>query len=128
MSTDAPWIPDSYPLAIPWAFLRKQEEIMAKITLNQIVVDVRGKVGEFVFRRTHTGEVILSKVPDMSNVTWSDAQQAHRQRFKEAVAYAKAAMAEPKVRAVYEKMAAEQHKRPFDLAVSDYFKGRNLLK
>ena len=101
---------------------------MAKITLNQIVVDVRGKVGEFVFRRTHTGEVILSKSPDMSNVTWSDAQQAHRQRFKEAVAYAKAAMAEPKVRAVYEKSAAKQHKRPFDLAVSDYFKGRNLLK
>jgi hypothetical protein len=100
---------------------------MAKITLNQIVTNVRGKVGEFVFRRTHTGEMILSKVPDMSNVKWSKAQQAHRQRFKEAVAYAKAAMAEPKVRAMYEKSATEQHKRPFDMAVSDYFKGRNLL-
>lgn len=100
---------------------------MAKITLNQIVTDVRGKVGEFVFRRTHTGKVILSKAPDMSNVKWSEAQKTHRQRFKEAVAYAKDAMAVPEVRAVYEKMAAEQHKRPFDMAVSDYFKGRNLL-
>ena len=60
-------------------------------------------MGNVVFRRSHTGEMTLIKLADMSNVTWSDAQQAHRQRFKEAVAYAKAAMAEPKVRAVYEK-------------------------
>ena len=100
---------------------------MAKVKLNQIVLDVRGKVGEFVFRRTHTGEIILSKSPDMSNVKWSEAQAAHRQRFKEAIAYAKAAMADPQVRATYEKLAAEQNKRPFDTAVSDYFKGNNLL-
>jgi len=47
--------------------------------------------------------------------------------FKQAVAYVMAAMAESKVRKVYEKMAAENHKRPFDLAVSDYFKGNDLL-
>ena len=28
-------------------------------------------------------------------------------------------MVEPKVRAVYEKLAAKKHKRPFDIAVSD---------
>ena len=71
--------------------------------------------------------MILSKVPDMSKVKWSKAQKAHRQRFKRAVAYARAAMAEPKVRAVYEKMAAKNNKRPFDMAVSDYFKGNDLL-
>jgi len=43
---------------------------------------------------------------------WSEVQQTHHQRFKLAVAYAKAAMAEPTVRA----------QSPFDLAVSDYFK------
>jgi hypothetical protein len=36
-------------------------------------------------------------------------------------------MAEPKVRAVYEKAAVKKSKRPFDLAVSDYFKGNDLL-
>jgi len=36
-------------------------------------------------------------------------------------------MAEPKVRKVYEKMTAKQHKRLFDMAVSDYFKGNDLL-
>ena len=43
------------------------------------------------------------------------------------MAYVGVAMAEPKVRAVYEKMAAKKHKRQFDIAVSDYFKGKNLL-
>ncbi len=100
---------------------------MAKIALNPIIQSAQGKMGNVVLRRSHSGEMTLIKLADMSNVKWSDAQQTHRQRFKEAVAYAKAAMAKPKVRAAYEKSAAEGHKRPFDLAVSDYFKGRNLL-
>ena len=100
---------------------------MTKIILNPMVQRAQGRMGNVVFRRSHTGEMSLIKLADMSNVTWSGAQQAHRQRFREAVAYAKAAMAVPEVRAIYEKSAAEKHKRPFDLAVSDYFKGRNLL-
>ena len=100
---------------------------MAKVTLHPMAKDIRGRLGDYVFRRTHTGELILSKVPNMSNVRWSKAQKAHRQRFKQAVAYARAAMAEPKVRAIYEKAAAKKSKRPFDMAVSDYFKGNDLL-
>ncbi len=100
---------------------------MAKVKLNPILKEMRGKVGKTVFRRSHTGETTLIKLADMSNVEWSDAQKAHRERFKQAIAYAKAAMAEPKVRRKYEKEATKKNKRPFDLAVSDYFKGRNLL-
>ena len=100
---------------------------MAKIKLNPMIERAQGKVGNLVFRRSHSGEMTLMKSPDMSNVKWSNAQTAHRQRFKQAVAYARAAMAEPKVRQRYEKEAAKKSKRPFDLAVSDYFKGRNLL-
>ena len=100
---------------------------MAKITLHPMIQSAQGKMGNAVFRRSHTGEMTLIKLADMSRVKWSEAQGAHRQRFKEAVAYAKAAMADPEVRATYEKYAAEKGKRPFDLAVSDYFKGRNLL-
>jgi hypothetical protein len=36
-------------------------------------------------------------------------------------------MAKPNVRAIYEKMAAKKHERPFDIAVSDYFQGNDLL-
>jgi hypothetical protein len=83
-------------------------------------------MGNIVFRRSHTGEMSITKLPDMS-VQWSAAQQTHRQRFKQAVAYAKAAMAEPTVRAVYAETAAQKNMRPFDLAVSDFFKGNDLL-
>jgi hypothetical protein len=100
---------------------------MAKITLNPIIERAQGKMGNIVFRRSHTGEMCITKLPDMSNVQWSDAQQAHRQRFKLAVAYAKAAMAEPTVYAQYETAAVKAGKRPFDMAVSGYFKGQDLL-
>ena len=100
---------------------------MAKVTLAPFVKDISGKVGNTVFRRSHSGKLIAAKMPDMSNVKWSKAQKAHRQRFKKAVDYAKAAMAEPKVRAKYEKAAVKAGKRPYDLAVSDYFKGKDLL-
>ena len=100
---------------------------MAKITLHPMMQSAQGKMGNAVFRRTHTGEMTLIKLADMSRVKWSKAQQEHRQRFKEAAAYAKSAMADPQVRAKYQIRTAAQHKSPYDLAVSDYFKGRDLL-
>jgi len=100
---------------------------MAKITLNPIVQRAQGKMGNAVFRRSHTGEMTLIKLADMSRVRWSKAQTAHRQRFKKAVAYAQAALADPDVREAYEELAAKKRKRPFDLAVSDYFQGNDLL-
>jgi hypothetical protein len=105
----------------------RRRKSMAKATLHPMFKQIRGKIGRIVFRRSHSGEIVLTKHPDMSDVKWSPAQKAHRQHFKEAVAYARAAMATPDVRAAYQQMATENHKRPFDMAVSDYFKGNNLL-
>ena len=99
---------------------------MAKVVLNPGLQQIRGRVAGFVYR-VRNGKQTISKAPDMSKVEWSPAQVEHRQRFRRAVAYARAAMAEADLRAVYEQEAAQQGKRPFDLAVSDYFKGRNLL-
>lgn len=90
--------------------------------------EIHGRQGSLVFRRSRKGDIYTIKRADMSKVKWSKAQKAHRQRFKEATAYAKAAMAQPKVRAEYEKAAARQGRSPFFVAVSDYFKGNNLLK
>jgi hypothetical protein len=101
--------------------------MMAKLTLDPVFKEAHGKLGNYVLRRAHNGQMTLIKLADMSKVKWSKAQKEHRRRFKQAVAYAKAAMAEPTVRARYEKEAARRDKRPFDLAVSDYFKDRNLL-
>lgn len=71
--------------------------------------------------------MIISQLPDMSEVEWSLAQIAQRERMKQANAYAKAAMADPKVRAIYKKMAKKKKRQPFRVAVSDYFKGNDLL-
>jgi hypothetical protein len=102
---------------------------MAKIKFNPLIRGMSGKMGGMIFRTSRTGEITVSKSPDLSGVKWSKAQKAHRKRFKEAVAYARAAMADPQIRLIYERMAAEKknNKRPFDMAVSDYFKGNNLI-
>ena len=101
---------------------------MAKVTLNPMIEEITGKLGNYVFRRAPSGKLILGKAPDMSRVKWSKAQKENRQHFKKAVAYSKAAMAEPNVRAHYQKEATEKGKRPYDLAVSDFLRGKNLLQ
>jgi hypothetical protein len=100
---------------------------MAKVILNPLIKQIYGRLDQHVFRRTPTGGTSVIKLADMSNVQWSAAQQAQRQRFKAAVAYAKAALADPQVRARYEERAAASNQRPRNLAVSDFFKGQNLL-
>lgn len=99
---------------------------MAKVKLNPALQQIRGRLAGFVYRIRY-GEQTISKSPDMSNVKWSAAQVEHRRRFKLAVAYAHQAMDNEAVRMQYTAEAAEKGKRPFDLAVSDYFRGRNLL-
>ena len=101
---------------------------MAIIELDPAFKTVYGSLGNSVLRRTPSGKVSLIKRADMSEVEWSEAQGAHRRRFKRANAYARAAMAEPTVCDHYRKLAAKRKKRAYNLAVSDYFKGVNLLK
>ena len=96
---------------------------MAKVKLNPIVEQAHGQVGDMAFRRTPGGGTGLMRKPDMSGVIWSPAQRAHREAFRQAIVYAQAAMADPQARAAYEQAAALKGKRPFDLAVSDYFHG-----
>ena len=84
-------------------------------------------MGDVVFKRSPTGETIMSKVPDMSKGEWGRAQKEYRKRFKQAIAYARAAMAEPRARAIYEKKAAKARRSPWNMARSDYFKGKDLL-
>ena len=65
----------------------------------------------------------------MSRVKWSPAQVAHRERIAEASAYAKAALSNPEIRAIYEQMSMEMkgNKRPYDMALKHYYDGNNLL-
>jgi hypothetical protein len=99
-----------------------------KVIFNKGIQAMRGRLGNLIFRRTYGGKVVVSAAPDMSRVKWSEAQKAHRLRMKQAVTYAHTALADPQVRARYEQEAAAQGRRPFNLAVSDYFHGRDMRK
>lgn len=99
---------------------------MAKVILNPMIKELRGALGDVVYRTSPNGKVYISKRPDMSKVKWSKAQKQSRQRFRAASQYAKAAMANPKLRAVYESRAAKEHRQPYRVALSYYLNGKDL--
>ena len=100
---------------------------MVKVILHPSIQRMSGKMGAFTYRWTY-GKQTVMKTPDMSNVKWSKAQKAHRARFREAIIYARRAMADPKACAYYEKTGKKAHRQPFRVAVSDFFEGKNLLE
>ncbi len=100
---------------------------MVKVILQSGVRELRGKMGDWTYRRMY-GKQTIMKTPDMSNVKWSKAQKAERTRFAEAIAYAKQAMADPKVRDHYEEVGKKANRQPFRVAVSDFLQGKNLLE
>jgi hypothetical protein len=102
---------------------------MARVRLHPLLEQLRGKIQGLVFRRSHNGKNSVYANPDMSRVKWSPAQVAHRERIAESSAYASAAIADPQIRPIYESMSMERkgNKRPYDMALSDYYHGNNLL-
>ena len=100
---------------------------MMRVELNPTVDKYRGKIGKLTYRVMY-GKQTAMKTPDMSNVKWSRAQNENRSRFAEAIAYAKQAMANPKVRVHYEKVGKKAGRQPFRVAVSDFCAGKNLLE
>ena len=100
---------------------------MAKMQLDPLFVEISGTMGGFVFKKSRRGQAIVARRPRRSNTEPSEAQKAQRERFKLAIAYARAAMADPAVRATYEEIAAKEGKGAFAAAQSDYFNNRYLL-
>ena len=98
-----------------------------KAILNPGLRRLSGKMGDWTYR-WRNGQQTIMKTPDMSNVEWSEAQNANRRRFAQAIRYAKRAMADPKVRAHYEKLGKKAGRQPFRVAVSDFCAGKNLLE
>jgi len=113
--------PEDYPT------LLRKEKSRPKVRLHSPIEEIQGTLYEVVFKCAPNGEMIVTKKPDMSKVKWSKAQKAQRGRIGEASTVVKAALADPKVRAKYERKAKKLGKRARDLAMSDYFKGKDLL-
>ena len=102
---------------------------MPKVKLPPIINELRGTLYEdMVFKRSPQGKIIVSKKPDMSNVKPTQAQKDARERFARASAYATAALANPEVGAHYRRLAKKRGTFPRNLAISDFFKEKDLLK
>lgn len=102
---------------------------MKKIRLNDPVVDIFGALYEVNLTRSPREEEdeIKNTPHKCIRIPASEAQKARRQLFKQAIAYSKAALADPELRAYYEAIAQQQRKHPKDVAFSDRMKGNDLL-
>ena len=110
--------------------MRRKRRKEPKILLHPMFRWIRGKMGKIVYRLSHNGEVSAYPAPDMTGIEWSPAQKAQRQKMARATAYAKLAIRDPEIRQVYVAMAKQRkmnERRPFDVAVSDYHDGNDLL-
>ncbi|HEY5744731.1 MAG TPA: hypothetical protein VIU12_01535 [Chryseolinea sp.] len=56
------------------------------------LVTFHGSPGQDVVFKVYGDKVIVTKYPDMTNVTWTSKQQEGRSRFKEAQIYARTIM------------------------------------
>ena len=98
---------------------------MPKVKLSPGIQELQGTLYEdMVFKRSPQGKIIISKKPDMAKARPSKAQKEARARF----AAAAAALAHPEVGEHYRRLAKEQDTFPRNLAISDFYKGKNLLK
>jgi hypothetical protein len=93
---------------------------MTEANLNATVEGYRGAIGKLVFRN-YKGRTIVSRKPVVTKEP-TQGQLAHRERFKDAVAFAKSAMASPALRAFYEPIAKARDITVYALAVADYLK------
>jgi hypothetical protein len=92
---------------------------MAKVKLNPVMEQMRGKIGDLVFRK-YEDRVIVARNPDRDGYILSAVQTDHRERFRQAAAYGKSAFADPAQKALYDAAGKARRKPAFALAVSDY--------
>ena len=105
---------------------------MPTVRFHKIIEGFAGKMGHYIYRRSHNGKTSIYENPFMKGlkIKWSRAQEKQRSRFGEASIYASAAVADPDLRPIYIQMAVDNGKnpkRPFDTAVSDYYQNGNDL-
>jgi hypothetical protein len=93
---------------------------MAKVRLNPILEQVRGKVGDLVFKRSGD-EVVIARKQDFSNREPSEAQLAVQARFRQAALYGKLVMADPDTKKLYEDAAKAKGQPLFSLTMADFF-------
>ncbi|MBI5648830.1 MAG: hypothetical protein HZC40_00025 [Chloroflexi bacterium] len=95
---------------------------MAHVKMNPIIEQVRGKIGDLVFKR-YGDEVIIARKPDLEGREPTEAQAAQREQFRQAALYGKTVMADPDAKAIYEDVAETRGIPVFSVTIADFFNG-----
>jgi hypothetical protein len=116
---------DFVPLATPICEgalkkLNSRSKKMTEVNLNETVNGYSGSIGRLVFRK-YRGRTIVGRKP-VSTKPPTEGQLAQREEFKDAVAFAKFAMADPALSEFYEPIALQREITVYALAVGDYLK------
>lgn len=82
---------------------------------------MHGGMGHMVFKQSGGRDIVATK-PDQVNQPNTPAQQAQREKFSQGARYAKGALADAQLKALYEARSHALNKPPFALAVADYLK------
>lgn len=92
---------------------------MAKIRKNIVIQGLSGSLGDqLVIRQDKAGRTIIAASPSFDpDRTYSEAQQAQQERFRDAATYAKDA----KSQAVYQNKAEGTPKSAYNVAMADWF-------
>lgn len=95
---------------------------MAKSEDNVLVAGLRGSVGQHMVFRNLAGKTVVSKRRKINpDYVPTEEQVAVRERFSDAILYAKAAISDPQTKAEY-KAAAKPGQSAFNVALLDSFK------
>jgi hypothetical protein len=93
---------------------------MARVKTNALLDGISGKVGKLVFKKYASGTIVTA-APNRSKVKLSATQQTANKKFKAAVAYAKAVMADSEKRKQYE-MILKPGQSVYHLALADFMR------
>lgn len=93
---------------------------MAESKNNVITHGLSGKVGDLIVFRSRFGRTFVSTKPKERTGEPSEAQQAQKAKFQQAVIYAKAAINDPATMQGY-KDAAKDEAMPYTIAIADFF-------
>lgn len=93
---------------------------MARSKNNPVIQGLSGQFGGSVVFRQRGGKTFVSKFPQMPDGPPTPVQQATRSRFQQAIAYGRAAIADPAVKAAYA-AAATDGQTAFNVAVADFY-------
>ena len=97
---------------------------MAKIQNNLIIHGLSGMLGkQVVVRRMKNGQYVLSAAPNHRSQDVSDAQKEQREKFRQAVLYAKGAQGT----AEYQDVAQARGVSAFNVATADFLPVMGML-